>query len=154
MGTGFTAKVQTSNPIVRTEAMTLRVWRARIESVVFGKEGQRQITAMFSTDKESKELAQHLADFGRNRSSLVAPDSPEDMNRIAALANAERALASASGAPSLVDIGLAALAGSGAGQPPAQIADNGQKAKFCRHCGAKNAFDARFCQGCGEKFES
>lgn len=153
MGTGFTAKVQTSNQIVRTEAMTLRVWRARIESVVFGKEGQRQITAMFSTDKESKELAQHLADFGRSRSSMVAPDSPEDMKRIAALANAERAMASASGAPSLADIGLAALAAPSAGQPPAQITDNGQKTKFCRHCGAKNNADARFCQGCGEKFE-
>lgn len=150
MGTGFTAKVQTSNQIVRAEAMTLRVWRARIESVVFGKEGERQITAMFSTDQEARELAQHLAEFGRSRSSMVAPDSPEDMKRIAALANAERALGSASGAPSLADIGLAAL---GAGQPPAQIADSGQKAKFCSHCGAKNNADARFCQGCGERFE-
>ncbi len=146
VGTGnqLTARVQTSNQIVRTEAMTLRIWRARIESVVFGKDGQRQITAMFSTDAEAKELGQHLSDFGRSRASLVAPSSAEDMNRIAALAQTERALTGA--------VGMAALPGeeapllgsaSGAGAPAPKL--------FCRHCGARNLPDARFCQGCGEK---
>jgi len=53
------ARVQTSNQIVRTEAMTLRVWRGGIESVVFGKDGFRQVTAMFSTDVEARSFGKH-----------------------------------------------------------------------------------------------
>ena len=148
VGTGnqLTARVQTSNQIVRTEAMTLRVWRARIESVVFGKDGRRQITAMFSTDTEARELGQHLADFGRSRASLVAPSSAEDLNRIAALAQTERALAGAVGTPQLPGEAATLL---GAADAPA--APEPAPALFCRHCGARNLPDARFCQGCGEK---
>lgn len=146
VGTGnqLTARVQTSNQIVRTEAMTLRIWRARIESVVFGKDAGRQITAMFSTDADARELGAYLSEFGRSRASLVAPESAEDMSRIAALAHAERALASATGVPALPAEAAPLLGAAAAAQPGA---------KFCRHCGAKNMADARFCQGCGEKFE-
>ncbi|HJV94533.1 MAG TPA: hypothetical protein VJ608_00795, partial [Albitalea sp.] len=65
IGTGntFTSRLNTQNDIVRTEAMTLRVWRARIESVVFGKDDARQVTAMFSTEKEAQALAAHLVQF-------------------------------------------------------------------------------------------
>ena len=44
IGTGndFTSRMNTENTSCRTEAMTLRVWRARIESVVFGKDQARQ----------------------------------------------------------------------------------------------------------------
>ncbi|MFG6485973.1 zinc ribbon domain-containing protein [Roseateles sp. BYS78W] len=148
VGTGnqLTAKVHTSNQIVRTEAMTLRVWRARVESVVFGKDGRRQITAMFSTDAEARELGQHLSDFGRARASLVAPDSAEDMSRIAALAHAERALTAAVGAPALPGEAAALL-----GAPAAVAAGESPKQLFCRQCGARNLPDARFCQGCGER---
>jgi hypothetical protein len=148
VGTGnqLTAKMQTSNQIVRTESMTLRVWRARIESVVFGKDGARQITAMFSTDAEARELAQHLSDFGRSRASLVAPGSAEDMSRIAALGQAEQALATATGmAPPALTGGAAGLLSQPQAEPP--------RALFCRHCGARNQPDARFCQGCGQKID-
>lgn len=143
VGTGnqLTAKLHTSNQIVRTEAMTLRVWRARIESVVFGKDGRRQVTAMFSTDAQARALAQHLADFGRARASLVAPDSAEDRGRLAALAQAEQVLV----APATA----AALPGEASGWLAAPLA--GEQPLFCRHCGARNLPDARFCQGCGER---
>src|SRR5207245_6473126 len=79
--------------------MTLRVWRARIESVVFGKDAARQVTAMFSTEKEARALAQHLMQFGRSQSVLVSPGAPEDQARIAALNVGERSLSgSAEGA--------------------------------------------------------
>ena len=53
-GNNFTSRMNTENDVVRTEAMTLRVWRARIESVVFGKDEARQVTAMFSTEQEAQ----------------------------------------------------------------------------------------------------
>jgi ribosomal protein L40E len=152
VGTGnqLTARVQTNNQIVRTEAMTLRVWRARIESVVFGKDANRQITAMFSTDAEAKELGRHLADFGRSRASLVAPESAEDVGRMAALAQAERALGAGIGAPLLSEQAAAA----GLQAPGIASASVEANSKFCRHCGAKNLADAKFCHQCGERYQA
>jgi hypothetical protein len=154
VGTGnqVTARMHTSNQIVRTESMTLRVWRARVESVVFGKDAGRQITAMFSTDAEARELAGHLEQFGRSRASLVAPESAEDLSRINALAHAERALTTAVGGPAALTASTASLIGvndvpAGGPASPAQF-------KFCRLCGAKNLPDARFCQACGERVEA
>ncbi len=98
-GNNFTSRVNTENSVVRTEAMTLRVWRARIESVVFGKDDARQVTAMFSTEQETKALAAELAAFARSQSILVAPFSGEDERRIAALGAGERAMQAATGAP-------------------------------------------------------
>src|SRR5204863_611931 len=92
-GNNFSSRMNTENDVVRTEAMTLRVWRSRIESVVFGKDDARQVTAMFSTEKEAKALAVHLMQFARGQSVLVAPGSPEDQARIAALNIGERSLA-------------------------------------------------------------
>ena len=77
-GNNFTSRMNTENNVVRTEAMTLRVWRARIESVVFGKDEARQVTAMFSTEQEAKALAAELMQFARSQSVLVAPFSGED----------------------------------------------------------------------------
>ena len=91
-GNNFTSRMNTENNVVRTEAMTLRVWRARIESVVFGKDEARQVTAMFSTEQEAKALAAQLMQFARSQSVLVAPFSGEDEKRIAALNAGERAM--------------------------------------------------------------
>ena len=91
-GNNFTSRMNTENNVVRTEAMTLRVWRARIESVVFGKDDARQVTAMFSTEQEAKALAAQLMQFARSQSVLVAPFSGEDEKRIAALNAGERAM--------------------------------------------------------------
>ena len=91
-GNNFSSRMNTENNVVRTEAMTLRVWRARIESVVFGKDEARQVTAMFSTEQEAKALAAQLMQFARSQSVLVAPFSGEDEKRIAALNAGERAM--------------------------------------------------------------
>ena len=71
-GNNFGGRMNTENNVVRTEAMTLRVWRARIESVVFGKDDARQVMAMFSTEQEARALAEQLMQFARSQSVLVA----------------------------------------------------------------------------------
>ncbi|HET8871215.1 MAG TPA: hypothetical protein VFM48_12265, partial [Aquabacterium sp.] len=51
VGTGnnmLSSRLQTESQITRVESMTLRVWRARVESVAFGKDAPRQVTALFS----------------------------------------------------------------------------------------------------------
>ncbi|MDZ5460804.1 zinc ribbon domain-containing protein [Azohydromonas lata] len=160
LGTGntLTGKVQSANQIVRTESMTLRVWRARIESVVFGKDSARQVTAMFSTDAEAAALAEHLIQFGQTRASLVAPGSPEDLHRIQALANAERALqggiASTSQDRIAGDVAAALGATDAAAQAPGAVAPpQPVKPRYCPACGHKNPGHARFCMECGKSLE-
>jgi len=142
-GNNFTSRMNTENDVVRTEAMTLRVWRARIESVVFGKDDARQVTAMFSTEEDAKALAADLMHFARSQSVLVAPFSGEDQARIAALNAGERAMLPAGEAATAAQVQhhlqtAAALATSAA--PAAK--------RFCSACGTEAAAGARFCSNC------
>jgi hypothetical protein len=118
------------------------VWRARIESVVFGKDDTRQVTAMFSTEQEAKALAAHLLQFAQNQSVLVAPSSAADQARLAALNSGEQAL-SGSGAAHLPP---GQLVGQ---QLAAAIAASQPAALHCSQCGALAAAGARFCSKCG-----
>lgn len=149
-GNAMTSQMQTSNQVVRTESMTLRVWRARIESVVFGKDGYRQVTAMFSTDNETKELASHLASFGASRATLVTPGSKADLARLETLAAAERmlgtAVKSSGAAPAIQSEAQAAL-----GIGDVDVATAEAETHFCHACGKKAALEAVFCSGCGTK---
>lgn len=142
-GNNFSSRLNTENDVVRTEAMTLRVWRARIESVVFGKDDARQVTAMFSTEEDAKALATDLMHFARSQSVLVAPFSSEDQARIAALNAGEQAMLPAGQAASAVQVQhhlqtAAALATSAATAAK----------RFCSACGAEAAPGARFCSNC------
>lgn len=144
-GNNFSSRMNTENDVVRAEAMTLRVWRARIESVVFGKDDNRQVTAMFSTEQESKALSAHLAEFARSQSVFVAPTSGEDQARIAALNAGERALLPTQDAPSaalLEQQMRTAAALAPVAPPPAPVK------RFCTQCGTEAASQARFCSNC------
>ena len=150
VGTGnqFSSRLNTDSEIVRTEAMTLRVWRARIESVVFGKDGYRQITAMFSTSQEAKDLAGHLMSFARSQSVLIAPGSAEDEARIQALNAGERALTSAAGGAAQLHHDIRAAAALAQAEPPSP-APMAPAVRFCSECGAGLTPNARFCAACG-----
>jgi hypothetical protein len=155
IGTGnqFTSRMNSENEIVRVEAMTLRVWRARIESVVFGKDEARQVTAMFSTEKEAKALTIHLMQFAHSQSVLVSPGSPEDQARIAALNVGERSLAGPADGASAAQIegSLRTQAALASVEPPS-ILDLGSAvspALHCTQCGTLAQTGARFCAHCG-----
>lgn len=144
-GNNFSSRMNTENDVVRTEAMTLRVWRARIESVVFGKDATRQVTAMFSTEKPAKALSAHLMDFARDQSVLVAPTASTDQARIAALNAGERALTGPSDALPAAQLQhemqkAQALASAGVAPPALR--------RFCTACGTAAGPEARFCSNC------
>ena len=145
-GNNFSSRMNTENDVIRTESMTLRIWRARIESVVFGKDAVRQVTAMFSTDQEARALAADLSAFARGQSVLVAPFSHEDQARIAALNAGERAMRPASegaGAAAQVQQHLHAAAAI------ASVAGVSPTAKrYCSACGTEAPPGARFCANC------
>jgi hypothetical protein len=171
IGTGnmVRSQVNTQNQVVRVENMTLRVWRTRIESVAFHKDGERQITAMFSTDQEAQELAAHLTEFAQAQSALLATASVQDQARLAALGLADRQLAQAAGVAGVLPATDAFLApdltltdplqapqpASDAGLPPLPtVADDGgnapQLTSFCHACGKPLLPQARFCSACGQ----
>ena len=143
IGTGnqMTSRLQTENDVVRVEAMTLRIWRARVESVVFGKDGQRQVTAMYATSQEAARLADELEAFAARQSVFVAPRAPEDRHRIESLQATEAMLGGQ--APARPEV-LAATpdAPRVTGAPVPEI-------RFCAACGAKASAGARFCSACG-----
>jgi zinc-ribbon domain len=155
-GNNLTSRMNTENNVVRTEAMTLRVWRARIESVVFGKDEARQVTAMFSTEQEAKALTAQLMQFARSQSVLVAPFSGEDENRIAALNAGERAMdagapLAASAAQLRRDLYVAAAhasLGASAAGPAGAAAPPTLRKRFCSACGTEAPAGAKFCANC------
>ncbi len=144
IGTGnqFNSQIQTESEIVRVESMTLRVWRARLESVVFGKDNVRQITALFSTDAEARSLLQRLVQFGQGQSVIAAPQAAEDHRRLTQIGQGSQVLAALSGN---TDMSAAQLLG----QSTAQITALPASTKFCIGCGVKIPTDARFCAECG-----
>lgn len=183
VGTGnqLQSQMQTSTDFIRVENMTLRVWRTRIESVVFGKDQPRQVMALFSTDAEARALGNTLQEYAAAQSVLAAPHSDVDRQKLAAISSADTQLQQAAAAGSqntaLPDarVALAAL-----GSPPQQPAPvsaeqaaqqySGEKASespvgssgrddgvvqsgraFCTDCGAAVVATARFCGQCGVK---
>ena len=147
IGTGnqFSSRLQTENDVVRVESMTLRIWRARVESVVFGKDGPRQVTAMYATSQQAARLADDLEAFASRQSVFVAPRAAEDGQRIAALRATESmlggepparpdALAHAGDAPRVTGASTPAPAPAG---------------RFCTACGTKAGPEAKFCSACG-----
>jgi hypothetical protein len=146
IGTGsqLTSQLRTENEVVRVESMTLRVWRARIESVVFGKDGRRQVTAMFATSNDAAALASELEAFAARQSVFVAPRASEDQQRIGAL-RATEALLDRGAAPPSAAAALGAAAGA-----PRVTGGQGARPRFCSACGAGASADARFCSACGK----
>jgi hypothetical protein len=149
-GNNFSSRVNTENNVMCTEAMTLCIWRAHIESVVFGKNDARQITAMFTTEQEARALAAELMQFARGqRSMLVAPFSGEDERRMAALGAGERAMLASSGGEPASAAHLyrefqttAALVSAGIAPPAAP------RLRYCTACGTEAPAGARFCANC------
>ncbi len=146
IGTGnqMTSQMHTENDVVRVEQMTLRVWRARIESVVFGKDSERQVAAMFATAQEARRMVADLSAFASHQSVFIAPQASEDIRRLDALKATEKLLTgSVAGAPG----GLAQIAAAEA----LRVASAGtDTAGFCTGCGTKVVAAAKFCGNCGQ----
>jgi hypothetical protein len=147
IGTGnqMNSRLQTQNDVVRVEAMTLRIWRARVESVVFGKDGLRQVTAMYATSQQASRLADDLEAFAGRQSVFIAPRAAEDRHRIDALQATEALLGGQ--APARAD----ALADAGTRDAPrvASAPASAPATRFCAACGTRAAADAKFCSACG-----
>lgn len=137
LGNDFTSQMRTSKRIINIETMTLRVWAAEIDSVIFGKKSQRAIIGLTGIPDYARRVAGHLAQFAQNQSVIVAPTSAADLQK-GKLLGAMNQIASqpAVAAPALMQAAQAAAAPT-------------PRAAFCTECGNGIAVNDRFCGNCG-----
>ncbi|WP_439639462.1 hypothetical protein [Nevskia sp.] len=145
IGTLLQDRVKTQKDIVNVEDMSLRLWVAEVDSVSFGPDLARALVSIRGLPHEAERLSAHLAEFGVRQSSIVAPGSQTDLQRLAILdkinppqganpalgAGVQQAL---TGAPTTAPV------------PPAAAAT-----RFCTQCGTPAAAAAAFCGQCGAR---
>lgn len=139
MGNDFTSQMKTSKRVINVETMTLRVWAAELDSVIFGKHGIRSIIAMRGIPDYARQVVDHLSGFAHDQSVIVAPTSNADLQKGRLLGAMNQMVGQPSAhAATLLE---AARTGSNAPISPAAL--------HCTQCG--NGIDAtdRFCGNCG-----
>lgn len=130
-GNQWTDRLKTQKQVINVENMTLRVWVAQLDSVTFGKNAGRYITAMHGVPDQTTWLSQHLSQFAAEQSMIVAPSAQADQAKLQSLAAANRG----TNPPALLS---QALGASPATCPEcAQPIESG--ALFCSHCGLRLA---------------
>lgn len=78
-GNTISDRVKTERQIINIETMTLRVWAAELDSVIFGKGATRIVTGLRGTPVLARQMVEHLTDFAREQSVVVAPTSQTDL---------------------------------------------------------------------------
>lgn len=158
IGNQLSGNVQATKNVINIEAMTLRVWVSEIDTVIFGKDAQRQLIGMRGLQNTADELAASLKDFGEARSMVVAPTSAQDLERSRKIGMMSQLIGTPAQQPEseepdrVLDVkpnapGLRIVsASSGGGQ---------SRPHFCTSCGAAvGEEDASFCGDCGAPLKS
>lgn len=144
LGNDLTSQMRTSRRVINIETMTLRVWAAELDSVIFDKQGARAIIAMRGVPDYARGMVDHLTEFARNQSVIVAPTSAADLQKGKLLG----AMNQVAGQPVVPAPLLQAAAPAAAPAAPARSA-NSSRAAFCTECGNMLSPTDRFCGSCG-----
>lgn len=145
IGTLLQDRVKTQKDIVNIEDMSLRLWVAEVDSVSFGPDLARSLVSIRGLPDEAERLSAHLADFGMRQSSIVAPGSQTDLQRLALL---DRINPPQAGGGALATGVQQALTGAPTTTP---VAAPAAAARFCTQCGAAAAAGAAYCGQCGTR---
>ena len=147
LGNDFTSQMKTAKRITNIETMTLRVWAAELDSVIFGKHGAngrpsvRQVYGLRGAPDYARPTLAHLVEFAQQQSVIVAPTSAADLQKSKILGAVNQLAGQATAA---VSPQLAAAAGVAPAATAAAAAP-----RFCGQCGGKLTPGDRFCGGCG-----
>lgn len=85
IGNTLSDRVKTEKQIINIETMTLRVWSAELDSVIFGKGSTRIITGLRGTPVLARQMVDHLTIFAQEQSIVVAPTAASDLRKTAIL---------------------------------------------------------------------
>lgn len=92
VGNNLHGHVRSRSKVTRVQNATLRVWSADIQSVTYGKDGQRCVVSMSPARDTANKMVLQLMAFAQNQSLLIAPDAPSDQQRILELAKLNQKL--------------------------------------------------------------
>lgn len=143
VGNQVTSQVHSSKNVINIESMTMRVWVSEIDTVIFGKDGFRQLVGMRGLPSLAEELARTLKGFGETRSSIIAPSSPQDLERARNMAVVGKVLGGEDPLSVIEKLALKADPGS------ATTAQAVVAPLSCKKCAAKVEATDRFCGDCG-----
>jgi hypothetical protein len=147
-GNQYTDRIKTNKQIINIETMTLRVWVAEIETVIFDKNSARSLIALHGLPDKASELASHLAHFAGEQSMIITPTAQVDLQKAV--------LIGALNAPgdgvdtSLQRSLMKAVVEAQARTKTVPISANPEDLK-CPACKAHVASDSTFCSKCGTK---
>ena len=128
VGNQLTSQIHSSKNVINVESMTMRVWVSEIDTVIFGKDGARQLVGMRGLPALAEVLASTLKGFGETRSAIIAPSSPQDLERAHNLAVMSKVIGN---------------------EDPLSRAPMVPAAPSCTHCAAALDASDRFCGECG-----
>ncbi|WP_243040540.1 zinc ribbon domain-containing protein [Dyella sedimenti] len=139
----FTDRIKTEKQVINIETMTLRVWAAELDSVIFGKHTARVITGLRGTPDYARQLVRHLTDFAQEQSIIVAPTAQADLQKSALLGaiNQRDGAAPTELPPAAMMQAIRAVAAP-VSMPPMARRD-------CPSCQAPVEVDDHFCGHCG-----
>jgi hypothetical protein len=160
VGNTLSDRIKTEKQIINIETMTLRVWAAELDTVIFGKGAPRTVIGLRGLPTLASQLAAHLAEFAQEQSVVVAPTSQTDLRKSALLGAMNRAggLGSPAAAPAGASVASVAAAMQSAlraaASPPADVPPVEPASTACPACGAGVEPGDRFCGGCGKPLAS
>jgi hypothetical protein len=147
-GNQYTDRIKTNKQIVNIETMTLRVWVAEIDTVIFDKNSARSLIALHGLPERASELASHLAHFAGEQSIIITPTAQVDLQK-AVLIGAMNA--SGDGVDTSLQRSLMkAVVEAQARTKPDPNSANAEDLQ-CPACKAHAASDSTFCSVCGTK---
>lgn len=139
----FTDRIKTEKQVINIETMTLRVWAAELDSVIFGKHTARVITGLRGTPDYARQLVRHLTDFAQEQSIIVAPTAQADLQKSALLGaiNQRDGAAPTELPPAAMMQAIRAVA--------APVSMPTMARRDCPSCQAPVEVDDHFCGHCG-----
>jgi hypothetical protein len=139
LGAHFTDRVRTETDVIAVHDMSVRVWVAELDSVTFGRDHRRMIVGMRGLPDEARELRQLIERCAQQQTTVVAPTSPRDLEKIA-VSSALNRLGENDSAHLLPEQVRDTLLGA---STPAAAK------RSCKACGHALVAEARFCEECG-----
>jgi hypothetical protein len=137
----FTDRMKTEKQVINIETMTLRVWAAELDSVIFGKHTARVVTGLRGTPDFARQLVRHLTGFAQEQSIIVAPTSQVDLQKSALLGAINQLGGTAPELPAAAVMQAIRTASA----PPMPLAAQ----PGCPGCRAPIDADDHFCGHCG-----
>lgn len=149
LGNQMTTTMSSQKKVINVEGMTLRVWAAELDTVIFEKNGIRTIIGMRGRPDIAQFYADHLQRFAAGLSNVVAPMSNTDVERIAKIAQVQQMLAAPQPVP-IVTVAAPATQPAHVEAPKASSAPAAASSRCPNEaCGRETIPGAAFCGFCG-----